>query len=340
MLKAFRPHGLPTLVALLCAATGQAQTDSLFLANGNILVGELKNMAKNVATMETPYSKSDFTIEWDQVRMARTTSLYLTETTGGERITMRLHSPDADRVLLINNGDTLTARLADIVFLRSVKGDFWGRASAALDLGYNFTKANNLQQFSLYSQLGYLTDKWSGNLVFNSVRSTQDNAEDIRRSDLTIGYRRLLPYRLFAGADISFLANTEQRLDLRSSIQPLFGRYFVRSNTWYFLFFAGAAATEEKFTSEAGDRSSFEGLFGLELNLFNIGDLGLFLSSKALPSFTESGRWRMDHRFNVTYDLPRDFYIRAGITVNYDNQPVEGGTETDYVLQTGFGWKL
>ena len=44
--------------------------------------------------------------------------------------------------------------------------------------------------------------------------------------------------------------------------------------------------------------------------------------------------------FDLKYDLPLDFYIRLGYTLNYDNKPVEGATESDYVLQTSFGWEL
>ena len=34
-----------------------------------------------------------------------------------------------------------------------------------------------------------------------------------------------------------------------------------------------------------------------------------------------------------------DFYIKLSYSLNYDNQPTEGSTDTDYVFQTGFGWK-
>jgi hypothetical protein len=55
---------------------------------------------------------------------------------------------------------------------------------------------------------------------------------------------------------------------------------------------------------------------------------------------TESGRWRIDYSFDTKYDLPLDFYIKVGFTLNYDNQPVAGASKTDYVFQTTFGWEL
>ena len=45
-------------------------------------------------------------------------------------------------------------------------------------------------------------------------------------------------------------------------------------------------------------------------------------------------------RINLKYEFPLDFFINLGFTLNYDNQPVEDASETDYVLQTTFGWEL
>lgn len=104
---------------------------------------------------------------------------------------------------------------------------------------------------------------------------------------------------------------------------------------------AGAAWNNENYTDPAiPSRNSAEGFAGLELNMFNMGDLGMFTSLYIFPSFTENGRVRSDFKFDLTYDLPLDIYFKLGYTLNYDNKPVEGASETDYVFQTTVGWKL
>lgn len=82
-----------------------------------------------------------------------------------------------------------------------------------------------------------------------------------------------------------------------------------------------------------------EGYLGTELNLFDIGDLSLITTAKVFPGITEKGRWRADFNFDMKYDLPLDFYIKLGYSLNWDNQPVEGAEAVDYVLHTGFGWE-
>jgi len=41
----------------------------------------------------------------------------------------------------------------------------------------------------------------------------------------------------------------------------------------------------------------------------------------------------------MKYDLPLDLYIRLGYSLNFDNKPVEGTNNVDYVFTTGFGWE-
>lgn len=135
------------------------------------------------------------------------------------------------------------------------------------------------------------------------------------------------------------MSNTEQKLDLRTTTNLGIGKYVIHTNKTYWGFSAGANFNNENFSSDADDRNSMEGFFGTELNMFDIGDLSLLTRLVAFPSFTEAGRWRSDFKFDVKYDLPMDFYIKLGFTMNYDNRPVQDASEVDYVFHTGFGWE-
>ena len=109
----------------------------------------------------------------------------------------------------------------------------------------------------------------------------------------------------------------------------------------YFSAAAGAAWNNENYTDPTiSGRKSTEGFASLELNMFNMGDLSMLTSLYVFPSFTESGRIRSDFKFDLKYDLPLDIYFKLGYTLNYDNRPVEGASETDYVFQTTVGWEL
>ena len=317
-----------------------AQTDSLILMNGNIIVGEFKDMDKGVLAIETDYSDSDFKIEWEGIKEIYSYTKFLITLSNGARYNGPLKT-SKEGFVVINDDDTgdEEVELKEIVFLKSVDEGFLSRLYASIDLGFSVTKANNLRQISMRSKIGYLAERWQADASYNNLYSTQDKTDPIRRIDGGFSYRYYLPKDWYFPIDLTFLSNTEQLIDLRLNAKLGIGKYIIHTNNAYWGFAVGTSYVNENFSSDAPDKNSLEGYFGSELNLYDIGDLSLLTKAVAYPSITESGRWRVDFVFDTKYDLPLDFYIKLGFTLNYDNQPVEGATDADYVFSTGLGWE-
>jgi hypothetical protein len=113
----------------------------------------------------------------------------------------------------------------------------------------------------------------------------------------------------------------------------------------YWNYGAGLASNLERFDIEDNqNRSTAEFYVSSEWNMFDAGDLKILLSANSYVGMTQRGRFRTDVTFDMKYDLPLDFYIGLGASLNYDNQPVEvegqRAQETDYVTQLSFGWSL
>jgi hypothetical protein len=187
--------------------------------------------------------------------------------------------------------------------------------------------------------VGYRAQKWSTDATFNTLRSTQTNVETIERSDGKIDYLFVLPRRWYGLASISLASNTEQKLDLRLNAQLGLGIFLIRTNSAYWGANVGANRNVERYSGATEDRNSWEGHLSTELNLYDIGDFSLLANLKAFPGITVRERFRADFNLDTKYDLPYDFYIKIGLTINYDNQPAEGASETDFVFQTGLGWE-
>jgi len=305
------------------------------------MVGEIKNLDKGVLTIETDYSKSDFKIEWSGIKEIYAETYFLMTLTDGRRYNGFLTSTDDGKLKIrTNENEEVEINKDELVFLKAVDSGFWSKLYASVDLGFSFTKANNLKQLSVRSNLGYLGERWSTDISFGSVNSIQDEVEPIKRIDAGITYRYFLPKDWYGLANISFLSNTEQKIDLRTNGKIGLGKYIVHTNRRYWGFQAGVSFNNEKFTTESSDLQSLEGYLGTELNLFDVGDLSLLAQANAYPGITERGRWRADFRIDTKYDLPHDFYVKLGFTLNYDNQPAEGASDNDYVFQTSVGWEL
>ncbi len=328
------------LVFLAIVFNIQGQNDSLVFKNGNYIIGEIKEMDKGVLIVETDYSDSDFKIEWDGVKEVFSESFFLITLDDGRRINGRLlTSADYQTNIITDSQDTIPSPLMDIVFLDAVKRGFWSQLYANIDLGLDMTKANNMMQLSMRSSIGYMAKRWALNGSFNTLFSRQDSTSDINRQDGGLSYKYYLPRDWYAVVAYEFLSNSEQKLDLRSTGNLGMGKYVIHTNKSYWGFSAGVAFNNERFTDETPEKNSLEGFIGTELNLFDLGDFSLLTRLTAYPSFTEAGRWRSDFNLDTKYDLPLDFYIKLNLTFNYDNQPVAGAPETDYVFHTGFGWE-
>lgn len=343
------------LFAIHCASF--AQNDTLILNNRNIIVGDLKSMERGVLTIETAYSDSDFKIEWEEIKEIKAIQRYLITLSNGERINGTFRSAEDGKIFIDNEaGEDKTVIQGDIVNIRSIDSGFLSRLSASIDFGYSLTKANNQQQLNGNLRMGYVADRWSSEMYFNSLITTQDEVKTIKRNDAGLGFRYFLPKDWNVAADINLLSNTEQSIKLRSTAKLGVGNYLKHTNSSYWSVFGGMAYNSETFSTfidpddgtitSPPSRSSMEGFLGTQLNLYDIGDLSLFTNLIVYPTIVsdenvESGRVRLDFRFDAKYDdiFIEDFYIRAGFTLNYDNRPVESGKEVDYIFTTGFGWE-
>jgi putative salt-induced outer membrane protein YdiY len=337
----FRIAHLFLALALSFSVFGQ-QPDSLILSNGNIINGEAKSMDRGVLTYDADYADSDFKIDWDKVSEIYTSTKFLFTLSNGDRYNGHLETDSSGKIVIVTeDGNRIATDKNDIVFMDDMDEGFWSQLYASIDIGIDLTKANNFSQISMRSIVGFDAKRWGTQLSYNSLYSSQDNVENIRRVDGGARFNYFLPRDWYPLIDWSFLSNTEQKLDMRNLLKLGMGKYLVHTNRSYWGFQAGANYNNENFSLDTDDRESWEAFLGTELNLYDIGDLNLLTNIVVFPSLTESGRWRSDMQFDAKYEMPfdDDFYIKIGFTVNYDNRPVEGASETDYVFHTGFGWQ-
>lgn len=336
----------PILFFLIFIGAGNlftwSQNDSIVLKNKDKIVGEIKSLDKGVLTVKTDYSDSDFKITWLEVISVRSEQTYLLTLSDGSRINSTLYTKPGDTTkVTLKDEFELTTDIKNIVYIKPVKNDFLSRFVASISLGYNLTKSNNLHQFSVSSNLSYTAYKWLFTAGFNSVRSNQDDVEETQRTDANIGIKYFMKNDWFYSTSADFLSNDEQKLELRSTIKGGLGKYFTHTNRLYFGGGFGLAFNNEKYTDESStNRNSLEAYGTLMLNIFDLNDLSLSTDATLYPSLTEGGRYRLDYNLNFKYDLPLDFFLKLGLSYNYDSKPVEGASNSDYVFQSSFGWEF
>jgi hypothetical protein len=318
-----------------------SQNDSIVLKDKSILRGEIKQLSQGVLTMSTSYSDKDFQIEFKKVTSIKTERKSLIILTGGRRRFGYLTSDGKGGVTVIYKKDVVEHfKLNEVVALNEVFEKFWNRLSGSIDFGVNLSKANNFKQYNLGGNIKY-TDQsflFTGNI--NIINSSQSNAVKTQRTDAKIDLLKFLKKNNFAIGNLSFLQNTEQAIHSRINPSIGMGRFLVNTNKYYFGISISYTYNIENYVDSSLNKTSSEALLSATFYSFGFQNIDIDTSLNIYPSLSEKKRIRTDFDINLKYDLPFDFYIKSGLTINYDNQPAVNGRDTDYIFTTGFGWEF
>lgn len=318
-----------------------AQKDTIIFKNKDVIVGELKQLNNNILTVKTSYSDKDFAIEFDKVVSLILENKYSVVLSNGFRMYGYVKTENLNKAVITQeNNVAIEVFLKEIVVLRKIDDGFWNHFKGSFDFGYNLTQTNNSEQFTFAGLLNYYSERWIHRATYNQLFTSQDDVEDIERTDWSIDTKRYLKRKWFLNTNISFLSNTSQSLKGRFVPSVGAGNYLVRSNKLYLLVGTGLTYNIEKYEDASTDKTSTEALLITQFNMFNFKDIDLYISAVGYPSLSESGRFRTDANVRFKYDLPFDFYFKTELQVNFDNQPAAGAVKTDYVFSTGFGWEI
>ena len=331
------------LVTVLFFATFNSlmAQDTLVSTDNTVLVGEIKDMDRGVISIETDFSDSDFKISWLKIKKIKSQRSYRFITSDGAHYFGTITTQGDKIILHDEKTGNVEITPEQLVYIKQVdKGKFLDVLNLSMDIGYSFTNAKNLEQINGDINADYYTTYWGVKGYFNTVRSNQKDASAIIRNNGGFGIKGFAKYGIYASLDADYFSNTEQNMALRSNYSVSVGKYFIRTNRIYFNSSVGVAYLIENYRDTLPDNKTYEGKLSLEYNMFDIGDLNLFSKIDLYPSFTEKGRLRTLFTFNAKYDLPRDFYIKAGLNYNYDTKPAAGVNPNDYVYTFGIGWEL
>ncbi len=332
--------GLLLLVWHLSIPSAWAQVDTIFFSQNQSLYGEIKDLDQGILKIKTTYGEGDFQVEWLAVRGIVTETRFLITLSGGDVYNGRLHGYDPDAITLITDErDSVLLARNDIVFLKPIDKGFSDRLYFSIALGFNLARANNLRQFTSRTRFGYLARRWGLDGSLNGLQSVQNDTNFVRRYDGGLKYTQVLRHGWLLFQELDFLNSTELRLRLRTLAKIGGGKFIYRTNKFHWNVFTGPSFNFENFQGDSPDKRSVEGFLGTDVNIFDTEDLSLKSQWVVYLSFTESRRWRTDFRFDTKYDLPLDFFLNLGFTLNFDNQPVENANRLDYVLDFTFGWE-
>ena len=332
------------IIANLFATIVSAQVkDSLYLSNGQLLIGELKSISLGKINFDAD-NLQVLNIKSDRVKTIQARShLYRVQTIHRTIYYGNLLVGESGKVGLINK-DTLIQlgidEIAVLLPLRGKTGSFWeGNAS----VGYSYTRSSGIGRFNSDYSVSYTTKKYlaisQGSIIFTQTDSTleADNA-----SALFLGSYIFNPVW-----DGSLFFNYQRNLELGLARRyqeglgmglTFLSKVHVRARA-----IAGVVFNQEKSTEDVYTPTQMEIplIIAFSFFKFNKPDMTLGIRQSFYAGITQAGRFRQEGQLTVNWKIIGDLSINLQLYDNYDNQPPGLNAESfDYGVVFGLNYKF
>lgn len=330
-------------VFFMVSLSSHAQkTDTVYLQNGDRLIGELKKFENGLLFLSTDAMET-VEIEFDRIFTVYSAKFFEIRTTSGYRYYgTLLNSPDTGSINIVLINDTVPKPLWDIVQITSIKNRFWQKIDGSADVGLNYTKASDVFQFSFIASATHRTADYATKFDLSSIVSDQEG-DLSKNNEISLGVTRYFEGKGFAGALTKGQQNTELDLDYRILIGLGGGYDFVRTNSQRLYAMGGAQANRERTIEEGLQSTNIELFAGVSYKWFRYRQPKLDITSgfNIFPSMTTWGRVRMEYDLAAKIEIIKDVFFGLTLYDNFDNNSSSSSTtKNDWGIITSLGYSF
>ena len=321
-------------VASIISVMGVAQkTDQVFLKNGNMITGEIKNMkfAKLSYDVDGPGTIS---IKWEHIVKISSNKTFQVTMQNGDVLITRLDSVFFDQPAIT---------LDSIIEIVRINDKFLQRLDGSINLGFNYAKSNSDLQFNFNSSITYRKPKAELNFKISSVIT--DNATDTmtKKQDATFDFYRKLDNRFYLNVLLGWQQNTELGLENRFILPVVGGKILLNNNHQRLLTGAGLSANLEQSSGSSNYSTSLEGMLIISFKEFQYSTPKISIDARVaiFPGISDWGRVRMGFNLNSKIEIFKDFNVGLNFYDDYDSRPPDGAlSKNDFGINFTIGYEF
>jgi len=335
---------LLSLLAIFVTCNIQAQKiDTIYFQNGDRVTAEVKSLGNNHLRLSTN-DAGTVNVEWntiDSVKILNNMRIVLDD--GKIMYGKILTAGEAGKCYLWTSlNEPELVEMVHIVLLSPLEDKFLNRLSGTLSSGFSYLKSTQIMNMNFDGSVKYMAEKNQLELSYSGLFS-RDSASDYSQNQhggATL--IRILPKNWFLLSMLSLESNSEQDLDLRTSLTLGGGNAFIRTNSSILYAALGLQGNRER--SLGDDQFNLEGVLTTQYTVFIYDDpeVSFSLTVDLIPSLTTLGRFRSKIDSNLKWEVFNDFFLKWTFYYNYDNQPLSTDAEKNdwAVTLIGVEYKL
>lgn len=326
------------VIPAVCSA--HDKTDVVVLKNGNEITGEILELRRGVLSLSTD-SMSTVDIKWRDVQKITSPYRFVVEDTIGIRWEGSLGpASDPGKMCVVSGEQTAVLSLESVVSMYPLSRQVWRRFSGSVSMGYSYTKTSSQTQVNIAANVLYRGIRWEGFADADSLLSTANGETNSDNQSAILGGARYLGTRWYVLAQVQYQHNLGLNLDHRNSTLAVLSRRLIQTNSMLWTAGAGAAYAREKY-SGSPTTNEVEGVAGSRFQYFKLFSPKVNIDTQFLyfPSFTTSGRHRIEFNAASNIELINDFYWNLTFYESYDSRPPNlESVKNDYGVVTGISW--
>ena len=320
------------LLVLVCtfivAASAQSQNyhDKVYLRNGDILTGEIKNLNLALLSFKMP-GPGTISIKWEEVANLISNRIYIIKFRTGMIVTARIDSGFYKKYSVIMD-DLIEIDPSGKTFIKGLFGN--------VNMGINYTKSSANFQYNLAASVSYKLPKWEFNTSASFNTTSKYGDSSLSKVDaITLDALLFLPKYYFVFSQIGWQKNTELGLANRFIYNGGVGNTLILNNHNRLRAAGGVSLNLEESVDNPVYAGNFDLLALIDYKLFynSFPKKTIDAAYYLFPSISDWGRLRMQFNLSGKIEVVKDFLVGLVFYYNYDSKPLEGASSNyDYGL--------
>jgi hypothetical protein len=321
-------------------AFAQRRTDVVTLANGDRITGEIIRLERGRLEFKTDDAGTLY-LEWDKLQSVVTNRLVEVVVTDGRLFLGTLGPADVRTIAVVATEGTERLVMSQVTTITPIGTSFWRKLDGSFDAGFSYTKSSDIAQLNLQSDTVYRRPGFQARLTASATQviDTEDGTSD-DRAYVEMSYVRYRWQRWLVSVVGRFETNESLGLELRSQVGGATGPRLVNSNRAQVGLAVGAVVNEERGT-DVGTTENFEGLVVFRASYFTYDrpKTNLDINLQLYPSFSDTGRVRLQLDTSAKREVWADFYLSASLYYTHDNRPPNPDADkSDVGVVMSIGW--
>jgi hypothetical protein len=210
-------------------------------------------------------------------------------------------------------------------------------------LGVDYDKSSAVGKYNLSVDAIYREPEFITLANLNSEFTGQSEADNTKRSALSLQQLKYLPNKRYRGYFGSVEQNDQLGVDLRTLLGIGYGWVPISDSRNWFTWGVGLAANLENPSGGADQETNLEAVGTVRYQYYkrSIPERTLDIYFQVMPSLTQSDRVRADFTVDAKWEFVRDFYWGMELYTNFDSEPASpAASDIDYGIRSSIGMKF